>query len=149
MTSRWLVRLPAALIGTCALVTSSLAQQPSAPVVTGKHVTAEDLNGATPVRTLSVQDFNSSLDAFTAKQCEKSTLHATSDGKTVQLGDSSFGIDELGAELLRRYHDKAFYCVDVVGPGGDFKRTRNLMRELKGTEIISINWRPQVGTEHN
>jgi hypothetical protein len=127
----------------------AVAQQPPSSAVTGEQITQEDLKNAKVVREFTPEEFQATMDGITAKECKKGTLHATSDGQNIVLDAVSVSIDEFGKELLRRYREKRFYCVEVVGPGGDVKRTSRLMRELKGTEITSINWRPQDNNEHH
>ena len=83
----------------------------------------------------------SASNAYTAEQCKKGTIHATSVEDKIFLDDVSFTLDAFSAELLRRYKTKAFYCVEIVGPGGDSKTVSSLLRKLKGSEITSINWK--------
>jgi hypothetical protein len=122
---------------------AAAAQQSSSLTVSGEHVTKEDLKNATAVREFTPQEFATAAAEVNAQECRKGTLHATSDGRNVVLDGTSIKIDEFGTELLRRYNERRFYCVDVVGPGGDAKRVGKIMRELKGSEITSINWRRQ------
>jgi len=136
-----------ALVGGT-LTTLTHAQQSSVRTVVGERVTSDQLKSATAVREFTPEEFHSLLDAYTAEQCKKGTLHVTTDGHTVTFAGSSIGIEEFGPELLRRLQENEFFCVDVVGPGGDAKRLGKLMRELKDTGI-SISWHRQDDNEHH
>ena len=111
-------------------------------VVTGKPVTSEDLKNARPVGTFTPQEFLRASDKYTQQQCRKGTVKATSDGSKILLGGTSFSDDEFANEIVRRNKQSPIYCLEIVGPGSDVKRTSALLQKLKGTEISNISWRP-------
>jgi len=125
-----------------ALAIGAVAHAASQTDASGKPLTTEDIRNATPVATFTPGQFVRATDQYTKERCRKGTAKATSDGAKIILESTPLSDDEFAAEIVRRSKQHPIYCLEIVGPGSDVKRTNALLRKLKDTEIANISWRP-------
>jgi len=136
------VSLGVRIFATVVLMSGLVVYATDQASVSDQQLTTEDIKNATPVATFTPEQFVRATDQYAKQQCRKGTVKATSDGAKIFLDSTSFSDDEFAAEIMRRNKQHPVYCLEIVGPGSDVKRTSALLRKLKGTEIENISWRP-------
>jgi len=138
------LRTLSGLVGVLFVVLQGVAaDKPQELVVTGERVTSEDIKNADASKTFSPAEFNAFIEQHTKEQCKRGVVRSRTDGTIFWIEQTSYSFEELGHELINRYKEHPFYCVDIRGPGYDIKRVNKLLRAVKDvTEIESITWGP-------
>jgi len=110
--------------------------------VSGKSVTSGEVIRAREIKTVPIREVVDLANKSADEQCKKTKLvEATTDGNQFTLDNVNYSIDDFADELIRRYKEKAFYCVRIVGPGYAPLRLGHLTHRLHDkTEIARINW---------
>ena len=130
---------------TKAVLAQEAGSNRSSTAKTSDQEIASDHMDAELVQTLSTKDFLAESDRFTAAECKKGQAKATtSDGKVILLDGASYTLDSFADELIARYKQKKFYCVEIVGRSSERKDASHLLRRLRGvTQISSVTWQPK------
>jgi len=110
--------------------------------ISNAPATSRDLGSASGVGKYSGESKTASRQKV-AEQCRKATLHATTDGKALSIGNVAYADREFADEALRIYKTTPFYCIEIRGPGYDKKRVATLSEWLKkATDVQAIAWVP-------
>jgi len=135
-----------AFLFSCLVASSLCPAQDSNSVdgsdVSGKSVTSGEVIRAREIKTVPIREVVDLANKSADEQCKKTKLvEATTDGNQFTLDNVNYSIDDFADELIRRYKEKAFYCVRIVGPGYAPLRLGHLTHRLHDkTEIARINW---------